>query len=83
MLLMRVAAGTRWILKQAVQTGCLSLVSVAVDVDPDRLHQVALTLVNQTRCVEQWGGGLIQESHICSHPAGSSSCMVTPAYHSL
>lgn len=48
-----------------------------VDLDPDRLHHVGLTLVNQTTCRDKWGGGLISESHICSHPAGSPSCMVT------
>ncbi|XP_041819476.1 ovochymase-1 isoform X2 [Chelmon rostratus] len=46
-----------------------------VDLDPDRLHHVGLTLVNQTTCRDKWGGGLISESHICSHPAGSPSCM--------
>ncbi|XP_029351535.1 chymotrypsinogen B-like [Echeneis naucrates] len=44
------------------------------DVDPDRLHHVRLTLVNQTACSDKWGG-LISESHICSNPASSSSCM--------
>ncbi|XP_056224266.1 ovochymase-1 [Seriola aureovittata] len=45
------------------------------DVDPDRLHHVRLTLVNQTSCRRRWGGGLISDSHICSHAASSSSCM--------
>uniref|UniRef100_A0A8C2WUK9 Ovochymase 1 n=1 Tax=Cyclopterus lumpus TaxID=8103 RepID=A0A8C2WUK9_CYCLU len=45
-----------------------------VDIDPDRLHHVGLTLVNQTTCREKWGG-LVTDSHICSHPAGSISCM--------
>ncbi|XP_033470375.1 ovochymase-1 isoform X1 [Epinephelus lanceolatus] len=45
------------------------------DVDPERLHHVMLTLVNQTSCREKWGGGLITDSHICTHPAGSASCM--------
>ncbi|XP_068590082.1 ovochymase-1 isoform X2 [Cebidichthys violaceus] len=45
------------------------------DVNPERLHHVGLTLVNQTTCREKWGGGLITDSHICSHPAGSTSCM--------
>uniref|UniRef100_H3CCR9 Ovochymase 1 n=1 Tax=Tetraodon nigroviridis TaxID=99883 RepID=H3CCR9_TETNG len=44
-------------------------------IDPNRLHQVGLTLVNQTSCRQRWGGGLIQDSHVCSHPAGSASCM--------
>ncbi|XP_018545063.1 transmembrane protease serine 9 isoform X1 [Lates calcarifer] len=44
------------------------------DVDPDRLHHVGLTLVNQTTCRQKWGG-LVTDSHICSHPAGSTSCM--------
>ncbi|XP_059181948.1 ovochymase-1 [Centropristis striata] len=47
----------------------------AGDVDPDRLHHVGLTLVNQTACGQKWGRGLISDSHICSHPAGSASCM--------
>ena len=51
-------------------------VTHAATVDPDRLHSVGLTLVNQTSCREKWGG-LIDDSHICSHPAGSASCMVT------
>lgn len=46
-------------------------------IDPVRLHYVGLTLVNETTCRKKWGG-LIQDSHICSHPAGSASCMVTP-----
>ncbi|XP_054480990.1 ovochymase-1 [Anoplopoma fimbria] len=45
------------------------------DVDPERLHHVGLTLVNRTTCREKWGGGLVTDSHICSHPAGSTSCM--------
>ncbi|KAM4569638.1 ovochymase-1 isoform 2-T2 [Odontesthes bonariensis] len=44
------------------------------NIDPERLHQAALTLVNQTACVQKWGG-LLTEAHICSHPAGSTSCM--------
>lgn len=48
-------------------------------IDPNRLHQVGLTLVNQTSCRQRWGGGLIQDSHVCSHPAGSASCMVSAA----
>uniref|UniRef100_UPI0037E90D7C ovochymase-1 n=1 Tax=Semicossyphus pulcher TaxID=241346 RepID=UPI0037E90D7C len=48
--------------------------SAAADVDPNRLHQAGLTLVNQTSCREKWGG-LISDSHVCSHPAGSASCM--------
>ncbi|XP_041636357.1 ovochymase-1 isoform X2 [Cheilinus undulatus] len=46
----------------------------AEDVDPNRLHQVGLTLVNQTSCMEKWAG-LVSDSHICTHPAGSTSCM--------
>ncbi|XP_071358853.1 ovochymase-1 isoform X2 [Trachinotus anak] len=45
------------------------------DVDPDRLHHLKLTLVNQTICRGRWGRGLISDSHICSHPVGSASCM--------
>nr|XP_046235556.1 ovochymase-1 isoform X2 [Scatophagus argus] len=48
-----------------------------VDIDPDRLHHVGLALVNQTSCREKWGGGLVGDSHVCSHPAGSTSCTVT------
>ncbi|XP_056879363.1 ovochymase-1 isoform X1 [Takifugu flavidus] len=44
-------------------------------IDPNRLHHVGLSLVNETSCGQRWGGGLIQDSHVCSHPAGSSSCM--------
>ncbi|XP_044200086.1 ovochymase-1 isoform X1 [Thunnus albacares] len=47
----------------------------SADVDPDRLHHARLTLVNQTTCREKWGGDLISDSHICSHPAGSASCL--------
>ncbi|TKS90349.1 Transmembrane protease serine 9 [Collichthys lucidus] len=47
----------------------------ATDIDPDRLHHAGLTLLNQTTCMEKWGGGLISDTHICSHPAGSASCM--------
>ncbi|XP_037317448.2 ovochymase-1 isoform X1 [Pungitius pungitius] len=46
----------------------------AEPVEPERLHHVGLTLVNQTSCREQWGG-LVTGAHICSHPAGSISCM--------
>ncbi|KAM7367456.1 hypothetical protein PAMP_015356 [Pampus punctatissimus] len=45
------------------------------EVDPDRLHHAQLTLVNLTTCREKWGDGLISDSHVCSHPAGSASCM--------
>ncbi|KAM6961593.1 ovochymase-1 [Tautogolabrus adspersus] len=44
------------------------------DISPDRLHQAGLILVNQTSCREKWAG-LIGDSHICTHPAGSASCM--------
>ncbi|KAF0028685.1 hypothetical protein F2P81_017790 [Scophthalmus maximus] len=44
-------------------------------VDPDRLHHVGLTLVNQTSCGERWGRGLVTDSHLCADPAGSASCM--------
>ncbi|XP_034719968.1 chymotrypsinogen B-like [Etheostoma cragini] len=57
-----------------VTTGWRTL-STAEDVDPYRLHHVGLSLVNQTSCSETWGGGLITESHICSHPGGSTACM--------
>ncbi|CAK6983663.1 ovochymase-1 [Scomber scombrus] len=57
-----------------VTTGWGSM-SAAADVDPDRMHQAQLTLVNQTTCREKWGSSLISDSHICSHPAGSASCM--------
>ncbi|XP_068443099.1 ovochymase-1 [Clinocottus analis] len=50
----------------------------SMDIDPDRLHQVGLTLVNQTTCREKWGGGLVTDSHICADPAGSTSCMGDP-----
>ncbi|KAL3976978.1 RING finger protein [Sarotherodon galilaeus] len=43
-------------------------------VDPDRLHHAGLTLVNATSCRQKWGG-FVTDSHICSHPAGSTSCM--------
>ncbi|KAM7378638.1 hypothetical protein PAMA_013514 [Pampus argenteus] len=49
--------------------------TATAEVDPDRLHQAQLTLVNLTTCREKWGDGLINDSHICSHPAGSASCM--------
>uniref|UniRef100_A0A3P8UTA4 Ovochymase 1 n=1 Tax=Cynoglossus semilaevis TaxID=244447 RepID=A0A3P8UTA4_CYNSE len=28
-----------------------------------------------TTCEDKWGGGLITDSHICAHPAGSASCL--------
>lgn len=62
-------------------TSTNSCVCWVVDIDPDRLHHVGLTLVNQTACREKWGGGLISDSHICSHPAGSTACMVTPPWN--
>uniref|UniRef100_A0A3Q0R2L5 Ovochymase 1 n=1 Tax=Amphilophus citrinellus TaxID=61819 RepID=A0A3Q0R2L5_AMPCI len=43
-------------------------------VDPDRLHHAGLTLVNESTCRHKWGG-FITDTHICSHPAGSTSCM--------
>ncbi|XP_031167141.1 ovochymase-1 isoform X2 [Sander lucioperca] len=49
--------------------------STAADVDRHRLHNVGLTLVNQTSCSQKWGGGFITNSYICSHPGGSTSCM--------
>ncbi|XP_076025569.1 ovochymase-1 [Genypterus blacodes] len=50
------------------------------NVNLDRLHHTRLSLVNQTACRQQWGRGLIGETHICSHPAASVSCMVTDAH---
>ncbi|KAM3587582.1 uncharacterized protein V6R79_009513 [Siganus canaliculatus] len=47
----------------------------AEDIDPDRLHHVGLTLINETTCRTKWDQGLISDSHICSHPAGSTSCL--------
>ncbi|KAK5601924.1 hypothetical protein CRENBAI_019105 [Crenichthys baileyi] len=44
------------------------------EINPNRLHHAGLTLVNQTTCVQKWGD-FISENHICSHPAGSASCM--------
>ncbi|XP_069580258.1 ovochymase-1 [Brachyistius frenatus] len=42
--------------------------------DPDRLHHAQLSFVNRTSCRETWGE-FIGDAHICSHPAGSTSCM--------
>uniref|UniRef100_A0A3B5ADM0 Transmembrane protease serine 9-like n=1 Tax=Stegastes partitus TaxID=144197 RepID=A0A3B5ADM0_9TELE len=39
-----------------------------------RLHHAGLTLVNETSCRQQWGG-FISDAHVCSHPAGSTSCL--------
>lgn len=44
-------------------------------VNPNRMHHVAVTLVNQTTCGEKWGEDMIKESHICAHPAASTSCL--------
>ncbi|XP_029282301.1 ovochymase-1 isoform X2 [Cottoperca gobio] len=60
-----------------VTTGWGAL-KASVDINPNRLHHVGLTLVNPTTCIAKWGGGLITDSHICSHPAGSTSCMGDP-----
>ncbi|XP_041832992.1 ovochymase-1 isoform X2 [Melanotaenia boesemani] len=42
--------------------------------DPDRLHHATLTLVNDSDCRENWDD-LVSDDHVCSHPAGSTSCM--------
>lgn len=42
------------------------------------MHQVGLSLVNVTACRAQWEPTLIREANICSHAAGSSSCLVGP-----
>ncbi|XP_075900027.1 ovochymase-1 [Nelusetta ayraudi] len=55
------------------------VVKAAEPLDPKQLHQVGLSLVNNTACRVQWEPGLVQESHICSHAAGSSSCLGDPA----
>lgn len=47
-----------------------------------RLHHVGLSLMNRTTCEDKWGGGLITDSHICAHPAGSASCLVKTLYFS-
>ncbi|CAL9682615.1 unnamed protein product [Knipowitschia caucasica] len=44
-------------------------------VNPSRLHHTAVTLVNQTTCREKWGQDTIKDSHICCHPAASTSCL--------
>lgn len=44
-------------------------------VDPNRLHQAVITLVNQTTCNETWDYRHISDAHICANPAGSTSCM--------
>ncbi|XP_030004201.1 chymotrypsinogen B-like [Sphaeramia orbicularis] len=44
-------------------------------VDPNRLHHAVLTLINQTACNKMWEYALTSDSHICTHPAGSTSCM--------
>ncbi|CAN9508356.1 unnamed protein product [Ophioblennius macclurei] len=46
----------------------------AGDVNPDRLHHTRLTLVNETGCKKEWGD-FVGDSHICTHPAGSTSCL--------
>uniref|UniRef100_A0A3Q2PEK9 Ovochymase 1 n=1 Tax=Fundulus heteroclitus TaxID=8078 RepID=A0A3Q2PEK9_FUNHE len=48
--------------------------SEGTEMNANRLHHAALTLVNQSACVQKWGD-FISEDHICSHPAGSASCM--------
>ncbi|XP_029968989.1 ovochymase-1 isoform X2 [Salarias fasciatus] len=49
-------------------------VKAAEDISPDRLHHTRLTLVNETGCKEEWGD-FVGDSHICCHPAGSTSCL--------
>ncbi|XP_055009783.1 ovochymase-1 isoform X2 [Boleophthalmus pectinirostris] len=44
-------------------------------VNPNRLHHAAVTLLNQTTCREKWGEDMIKDSHVCAHPAASSSCL--------
>ncbi|KAM9705236.1 transmembrane protease serine 9-like [Menidia menidia] len=48
--------------------------AVTGNLNPDRLHQASLTLVNQTACAQMWGG-LVNEDHLCSDPSGSASCL--------
>lgn len=43
--------------------------------DPSKLHQAKLTLINETTCVDKWGD-FVNDAHICLHPAGSASCTV-------
>nr|XP_043877177.1 transmembrane protease serine 9-like isoform X2 [Solea senegalensis] len=45
------------------------------NMDSKCVHHVGLSLVNRTTCEDRWGSGLITDSHICAHPAGSASCM--------
>ncbi|XP_070411603.1 ovochymase-1 isoform X2 [Nothobranchius furzeri] len=44
------------------------------NLDPNKQHNAELTLVNETACALKWGD-FISDAHICSHPAGSASCM--------
>uniref|UniRef100_A0A3B4AU86 Peptidase S1 domain-containing protein n=1 Tax=Periophthalmus magnuspinnatus TaxID=409849 RepID=A0A3B4AU86_9GOBI len=44
-------------------------------VNPNRLHHAVVTLFNQTTCREKWGEDMIKDSHLCAHPAASTSCL--------
>ncbi|XP_017292667.2 ovochymase-1 isoform X2 [Kryptolebias marmoratus] len=44
------------------------------NINPSKLHQAELTLVNETACGQKWGD-FVNDAHICSHPAGSASCL--------
>ncbi|XP_071374328.1 ovochymase-1 [Centroberyx affinis] len=57
-----------------VTTGWRATKAIA-KVKPDTLHHARLGLVNQTACRQRWGASLIRDTHLCSHPAGSVSCM--------
>ncbi|XP_072310072.1 chymotrypsinogen A-like [Eucyclogobius newberryi] len=44
-------------------------------VNPNRLHHALVTLLNQTACKDKWGKDMIKDTHICTDPAASTSCL--------
>uniref|UniRef100_A0A8C4YWV7 Peptidase S1 domain-containing protein n=1 Tax=Gadus morhua TaxID=8049 RepID=A0A8C4YWV7_GADMO len=45
------------------------------NVSPHSLHQATVSLVNLTASRSIWGGGLIKDTHLCTHPAAAIPCM--------
>ncbi|XP_037552032.1 ovochymase-1 [Nematolebias whitei] len=52
----------------------LSVSAKLENMNPSKLHQAELALVNETDCHQKWGD-FFTDAHICAHPAGSASCM--------
>lgn len=49
--------------------------TATVGVNPNRMHHATVTVVNQSSCGEKWGTDMIRNSHICTHPVASTSCL--------